>query len=90
MITAYIREAIAVEKSGAKVPMKSAAQFDVPEEFLKRLDDDPSLAAAFRALTPGRQKGYLLHFSAAKQSATRAARVEKQAPRILKGLGLED
>lgn len=90
VITAYIREAIAVEKSGAKVPMKSAAQFDVPEEFLKRLDDDPSLAAAFRALTPGRQKGYLLHFSAAKQSATRAARVEKQAPRILKGLGLED
>jgi uncharacterized protein YdeI (YjbR/CyaY-like superfamily) len=54
------------------------------------LDDDPELAEAFRALTPGRQKGYLLHFAGAKQSATRAARVEKHAPRILKGLGLDD
>jgi uncharacterized protein YdeI (YjbR/CyaY-like superfamily) len=89
-IKAYIREAIAVEKSGAKVEMKTAAQFAVPQEFQKRLDDDPKLAKAFRALTPGRQKGYLLHFSGAKQSATRAARVEKQAPRILKGLGLDD
>jgi uncharacterized protein YdeI (YjbR/CyaY-like superfamily) len=89
-VKTYIREAIAVERSGAKVEMKSAAQFDVPEEFLKRLDDDPTLAEAFHALTPGRQKGYLLHFAGAKQSATRAARVEKQAPRILKGLGLDD
>jgi uncharacterized protein YdeI (YjbR/CyaY-like superfamily) len=89
-LTAYIREAIALEKSGAKVEMKSVAQFDVPEEFQKRLDDDPKLAEAFRALTPGRQKGYLLHFAGAKQSVTRAARVEKHAPRILKGLGLDD
>jgi uncharacterized protein YdeI (YjbR/CyaY-like superfamily) len=89
-IKAYIEEAIAVERSGAKVKMKSAAQFDVPEEFRERLDGDPKLAAAFRALTPGRQKGYLLHFAAAKQAATRAARVEKHAPRILKGLGLND
>ena len=89
-VEAYIREAIAVEKSGAKVEMKSAAQFDVPEEFQKRLDDDPELAEAFHALTPGRQKGYLLHFAGAKQSATRAARVEKHAPRILKGLGIDD
>ena len=89
-IKAYIAEAIAVEKSGAKVAMKSAAQFDVPEEFQKRLDDDPKLAEAFHALTPGRQKGYLLHFAGAKQSATRTARVEKHAPRILKGLGLDD
>jgi uncharacterized protein YdeI (YjbR/CyaY-like superfamily) len=89
-IKAYIKEAIAVEKSGAKVPMKSVAQFDVPEEFLRRLDDDPELADAFRALTPGRQKGYLLYFGGAKQSATRAARIEKHAPRILKGLGLDD
>jgi len=89
-VNAYIKEAIAVEKSGAKVKMKSAAQFDVPEEFQQRLDDDPKLAAAFHALTPGRQKGYLLHFAAAKQSATRASRVEKHAPRILKGLGLDD
>jgi uncharacterized protein YdeI (YjbR/CyaY-like superfamily) len=62
----------------------------VPEEFLKPLDDDPKLAEAFHALTPGRQKGYLLHFAGAKQSATRAARVEKHVPRILKGLGLDD
>ncbi len=89
-VKAYISEAIAVEKSGAKVEMKSAAQFDAPEEFMKRLDDDPKLAEAFHALTPGRQKGYLLHFAGAKQSATRAARVEKHVPRILKGLGLDD
>jgi uncharacterized protein YdeI (YjbR/CyaY-like superfamily) len=54
------------------------------------LDDDPELAKAFRALTPGRQKGYLLYFAGAKQSATRKARVEKNVPRILKGLGLDD
>jgi len=89
-VRAYISAAIAVEKSGAKVDMKSAAQFDVPEEFLKRLEDDPKLAEAFHALTPGRRKGYLLHFAGAKQPATRAARVEKHAPRILQGLGLDD
>jgi uncharacterized protein YdeI (YjbR/CyaY-like superfamily) len=89
-VRAYIREAIAVEKSGAKVEMKGVAQFDVPEEFQKRLDDDPKLAEAFHALTPGRQKGYLLHFAGAKQSATRTARVEQHTPRILKGLGLDD
>jgi uncharacterized protein YdeI (YjbR/CyaY-like superfamily) len=89
-LKAYISEAIAVERSGAKVPMKSVAQYDAPEEFQRRLDDDPRLAEAFHALTPGRQKGYLLHFSGAKQSSTRAARVEKHVPRILKGLGLDD
>jgi uncharacterized protein YdeI (YjbR/CyaY-like superfamily) len=89
-IKACIKEAIAVEKSGAQVTMKTVAQFDVPQEFQKRLDQDPKLAEAFRSLTPGRQKGYLLHFAGAKQSATRAARVEKHAPRILKGLGLDD
>jgi uncharacterized protein YdeI (YjbR/CyaY-like superfamily) len=89
-VKAYIREAIAVQKSGAKVKMRSVAQFDVPEEFQQRLDDDPKLTEAFHALTPGRQKGYLLHFAGAKQSATRTARVEKHARRILKGLGLDD
>ena len=89
-VRAYLREAIAVEKSGVKVQRKSAAQFDVPEEFLKRLNDDPNLAEAFHGLTPGRQKGYLLHFAGAKLSATRAARVEKHVPRILKGHGLDD
>jgi uncharacterized protein YdeI (YjbR/CyaY-like superfamily) len=90
VIKAYIRQAIAVEKSGAKVTMKGVAQFAVPEEFLKHLEDNPKLDEAFRALTPGRQKGYLLHFAGAKQSATRSARVQKHAPRILKGLGLDD
>ena len=89
-VKAYIADAIAVEKSGVKMEMKSRAQFDVPEEFLKHLDDDPKLADAFHALTPGRQKGYLLYFAGAKQSATRAARVEKHVSRILKGLGLDD
>jgi uncharacterized protein YdeI (YjbR/CyaY-like superfamily) len=70
--------------------VKGVAQYDVPEDLQMRLDDDPRLAEAFHALTPGRQKGYLLHFAGAKQSATRAARVEKHAPRILKGLGLDD
>jgi len=89
-IKAYIKEAIAIEESGAKVKMKSVAQFDVPEEFQRRLDDDPALEEAFHSLTPGRRKGYLLHFAGAKQSATRTARVDKHAPRILKGLGLDD
>jgi uncharacterized protein YdeI (YjbR/CyaY-like superfamily) len=89
-VKAYIKSAIAIEKSGAKVKMKSVAQFDVPEEFQERLADDPKLAEAFHALTPGRQKGYLLHFAEAKQSATRTARIEKHTPRILKGLGRDD
>ena len=89
-VKAYLKEAIAVEKSGVKIQMKSAAQFDVPEEFSKRLAGDRRLAAAFRALTPGRQKAYLLHFAGAKQSATRDARVRKHVPRILQGLGLDD
>ena len=88
-VKAYIKEAIAVEKSGVKVKMKAVALFDVPEEFQIRLDDDPRLAEAFHALTPGRQ-GLFVAFAGAKQPATRAARVEKHAPRILKGLGLDD
>lgn len=89
-VKAYLAEAIALEKSGARVKEKSVAQYDVPEEFQRRLNDDVELAKAFHALTPGRRKGYLLYFVAAKQSATRTARVEKHAPRILKGLGLDD
>jgi len=81
---------ILVQKSGAKVVMKTAAQFDSPPEFQAQLDDEPELAEAFHALTPGRQKGYLLHFAGAKQAATRVARVKKHVPRILKGLGLDD
>jgi len=90
VLRAYLKNAIAVERSGAKVKMKTAAEFDVPVEFRERLDDDPRLAEAFYALTPGRQKAYLLHFGGAKLAATRSARVEKHAPRILNGLGLDD
>lgn len=89
-VRAYLANAVEVERSGAKVPMKAAGQFEVPEEFQIRLDDDPALAEAFHALTPGRQKAYLLHFAGAKQASTRAARVEKHAQRILKGFGLDD
>ena len=89
-IRACLKDAIAVERSGARVALKTVAQFEMAEVFRQRLDDDPALAEAFRALTPGRQKAYLLHFAGAKQSATRAARVEKHVPRILKGLGLDD
>lgn len=89
-IAAYLSEAIAVEKSGATIKKKSVSDYEVVEEFRQRLDEEPKLADAFRALTPGRQKGYLLYFAAAKQSATRAARVEKHAARILRGLGLDD
>ena len=89
-VTTYITKAIALEKSGAKVKMKSAAEFEVADELRERLKADPALAEAFRGLTPGRQRAYLLHFAGAKQSATRSARVEKHAARIRKGLGLDD
>ena len=90
VLKSFIADAIALERSGAKVEMKSTAQFDVAEEFQLALDENPKLAEAFHALTPGRQKGYLLHFGGAKQSATRSARVIKHTPRILKGLGLDN
>ena len=89
-IRAYISEAIALEQAGAQVPMKTVSQFDVADEFRLRLDQDDALAQAFRALSPGRQKAYLLYFSGARQSATRTARVAKSVPRILRGLGLDD
>jgi uncharacterized protein YdeI (YjbR/CyaY-like superfamily) len=87
---AYIQEAIKVEKSGLKVTYKKTSEFEMPEEFQKKLDAIPALKAAFGALTPGRQRGYLLYFSAAKQSQTRESRVEKWLPHILKGKGLDD
>ena len=89
-VNACLKQAIALAKSGARVAMKTAAQFEVPAEFGERLAGEPALAQAFHALTPGRQKAYLLHFAGAKQSATRRARVDKQVPRILAGLGLDD
>ena len=90
LIRAYVDEAIAVEKSGDKVVMKKTAEFDMPDEFRRRLDDMPALAEAFSALTPGRQRGYLLHFSSAKQEKTREARIDKCIPLILDGKGLDD
>ena len=89
-LKAYVKEAIAVEKAGLKVPMKKTAEFAMPEEFQSKLDENPDLEAAFYALTPGRQRGYLLYFAAAKQSKTRAARVDKCAPQILRGKNLDD
>jgi uncharacterized protein YdeI (YjbR/CyaY-like superfamily) len=89
-IKAYIKEAIAAEKSGMKVELKKTSEFAVPEEFKQILKEDAALKKAFNALTPGRQRGYLLHFSAAKQSKTREARIEKCIPDILEGKGLND
>lgn len=89
-LKAYIHAAIALEKAGVKVELKATAEYPIPEEFQARLDLMPELKAAFEALTPGRQRGYLLHFSQAKQSKTRAARVEKYIEQILAGKGLED
>lgn len=89
-LKACIREAIQVEKSGLKPEFKKTAEFEVPEEFVDKLDDVPNLKAAFDALTPGRQRGYLLYFTSAKQAKTREARIEKCIPGILKGKGLND
>jgi uncharacterized protein YdeI (YjbR/CyaY-like superfamily) len=86
----YVKAAIELEKSGAKVGLKTIAQFAVPEEFRLKLEGDPALNEAFEALTPGRRRAYLLHFSAPKQAKTREARIEKAAPRILEGMGLDD
>jgi uncharacterized protein YdeI (YjbR/CyaY-like superfamily) len=89
-LKAYIEEAIEAEKAGLKVKLKKTSQFAMPEEFQKKLAETPALKTAFAALTPGRQRGYLLYFSAAKQSNTRESRIEKCTPQILKGKGLDD
>jgi uncharacterized protein YdeI (YjbR/CyaY-like superfamily) len=89
-LKAYIYQAIEVEKAGIKVPLKKTKEYAVPEEFQTRLDKNKTLKKAFEALTPGRQRGYLLHFSSAKQAKTREARIEKYVPQILLGKGLED
>lgn len=90
IIKAYVNEAIEVEKAGLEVDFKDTSEFEFPEEFQNKLDDNPELEKAFEALTPGRQRGYLLYFSGAKQSKTREARVEKSIPQILDGKGLDD
>lgn len=90
VLKAYIKEALEIEKAGLKVTLKKTTEFNMPEEFRDKLDETPALKKAFYALTPGRQRAYLLYFSGAKQSQTRIARIEKCAPQIFNGKGLND
>lgn len=86
----YIKEAVEIEKAGLKVQLKKTSEFEVPEEFQKKLNKNPALKTAFEALTPGRQRAYIFYFSQPKQSKTREARIEKCLQQILKGKGLND
>ena len=90
IVKSYIQEAIAIEESGKKIPSKPVEEYPYPEELKELLNHHLDWKQAFEALTPGRQKGYLLHFSSAKQSATRTARIHKWIPQILLGKGLHD
>ena len=90
VLKAFILEAIAVEKAGLKVDYKKTAEFNMPEELINKLEEYPGLQDAFEALTPGRQRAYILYFSAPKQSKTRESRIEKYSRHILDGKGLND
>lgn len=90
IITTYLFEALEVEKSGIKVEMKETKQFEMPDEFQNKLDENSALKEAFENLTPGRQRAYLLYFSSAKQVKTRTSRIEKHIPDILIGKGIND
>ncbi|GAA4165996.1 YdeI family protein [Chryseobacterium ginsenosidimutans] len=90
VIKTYIYEAVEVERSGVKVEMKKTKEFEIPEEFQKKLDENSELKKSFEALTQGRQRAYLLYFSSAKQSKTRESRIKKYIPEILKGKGIND
>jgi uncharacterized protein YdeI (YjbR/CyaY-like superfamily) len=90
VLKSYIKEAIEVEKAGLEVTYKKTSEFKMPDEFRIKLNESAALKTAFAALTPGRQRGYLLYFSGAKQSKTRESRIEKCTPQILKGKGLDD
>lgn len=90
MLKSYVKQAIAVEKAGGKVEFKARLELQLPEELTQILKKDRRLAKAFDALTPGRRRAYVLHFTAAKQAQTRTARIEKCAPKILAGLGIND
>lgn len=90
LLKRYIREAITLENAGKQVTLKKTVEYDMPEEFATALKQMPELKKAFNALTPGRQRGYLLHFASAKQAKTRMARIEKHLDRILSGKGLDD
>jgi uncharacterized protein YdeI (YjbR/CyaY-like superfamily) len=89
-LKAYVSEAIEAEKAGLKVNYKETSEFKIPEEFQTKLDETPALKTAFDALTPGRQRGYVLYFSAPKQSKTRESRIERYTQQILNGKGLND
>jgi uncharacterized protein YdeI (YjbR/CyaY-like superfamily) len=90
VLKATIAQAVEVEKAGLKVELKKTSEFKMPEEFQKKLEENPTLKTAFKTLTPGRQRAYLLYFSAPKQSKTRESRIEKCVKPILKGKGLSD
>ncbi|MFE1629481.1 YdeI family protein [Brevibacillus reuszeri] len=90
ILKAYIHEAIEVEKAGTEVDFKKTIEYTIPEELQNKFDEIPALKAAFEALTPGRQRAYLLHFSAPKQSKTRESRIEKSMQQILNGKGLNE
>lgn len=90
IIKAYIQEAIEVEKAGSTVEFKKITERPIPEELQQRFKKQPALKKAFESLTPGRQRAYLMHFTSAKQTATRVARIEKCVPRIMEGKGLTD
>lgn len=90
VLKTYIFEAVEIEKAGLKVNLKKTAEFPVSDEFQQKLDENPDLKKAFEALTPGRQRAYLLHFSQPKQAKTRESRVEKYIPAIFEGKGLND
>ena len=90
MLKAYIREAVEIEKAGLKVEYKDVSEYKIPAELQNKLDANEAFKNAFNALTPGRQKGYILHFSQPKQSKTRESRIEKCLPRIFLGKGLND
>ncbi|HEY8937921.1 MAG TPA: YdeI/OmpD-associated family protein [Cyclobacteriaceae bacterium] len=90
ILKAYIYEAVEVEEAGLKVNFKKTADFNIPEEFQRKLDKSTALKKAFYALTPGRQRGYIFYFSQAKQSKTRESRIEKYTKQILSGKGLDD
>ncbi|MDK8642094.1 YdeI/OmpD-associated family protein [Niallia taxi] len=90
VLKAYIHEAIAVEEAGLEVELKKNEEYSVPEELQQKFAENPAFKEAFEALTPGRQRAYLLHFSQAKQAKTREARIEKYLPHILEGKGLND
>lgn len=90
VVASYVKQAIEVEKAGLKVDFKAKRELELPEELTAALKKDKKLDKAWSALTPGRQRGYVMHIAAAKQAATRSARIEKAAPRILAGLGMND